>query len=239
MTPKDTAIVNYLLQEGRDDLVLRHNPTSGFFGDLIESGLGKTLGRIVPETSAMAVLVAGDYYQRGGIYDAFNTAHSQGSIITDNAITLYNNTYAQGFDLNNNRLPRWYDPQINQTQTVNAVGPAVSEGRWKELTYSLGKDIKGKSKFEHKEHDSILPLTSSLNPIEIAKGLVNLVNIQDHDVKNYEYSYYLTDQSYKKAHNFPDPNQTKLSPNYPDPRETLKQLQNGEENVFNPYGIKP
>ena len=185
----------------------------------------------------MARYVAQDYYERGNIPDASNTAHSQGTIITSNAIKLYNQTYGQGFDLDGNRLPQWYDTQINQTQSVNAVGPAVSRGLWENTTESLGSNVKENSAFEHKKNDSILSLTSSLNPVEFVMGLVNLVNIQDHDVKNYKYSYYITDTSYKEKHNFPKP--IDVQPNYPDPRKTLKQLQNGEKNVYNPYGIKP
>jgi hypothetical protein len=198
MTPLDTALTNYLGQEGTDNLVLRYNPTSGFLGDLVESGLGKTLGMIAPQTSAMARLETQDFYQRGGIPEASNIAHSQGSIITSNAIKLYNKTYAQGFDLNGERLPRWQDTQINQSQTFNAVGPAVYEGSWNNLTYSLGENINKNSAFEHKPNDSIKPITSPTSPLDFAKGILNLINIQDHDVKNYEYSYYFLDQEYKE-----------------------------------------
>ena len=197
MVDQETAFANYLEGPGKDDLVLRHNPTSGFLGDLIESALDKTLGRIFPETSAMARLEATDYYYRGNIPDASNTAHSQGTIITDNAVRLFNDTYALGFDLDGNRLPKWYDSTINQTQSVNAVGPAVSEVGWRNsVTMSLGLEDKNIN-FEHKEHDSVLNLTSSFNPITIAKGLLDLIHISDHDVRNYEYSYYLIDSDYK------------------------------------------
>lgn len=237
MTDKETVIANYLLQEGRDDLVVRHNPTSGFLGDLIESGLGKTLGEVAPETGAMARYVATDYYHRGGIEDASNTAHSQGTIITANAAKLYDKTYGVGFDLSGDRLPRWYNPQINQTQTVNAVGPAVSNRLWGKVIKSFGNDVEENSSFEHQEHDSVRRLTAPSNPFDFARGLIDLINIQDHDVKNYKYSYYVTDKSYIGEHNFPKP--INVKENYPDPRETLKHMQNGDANVFNPYGVKP
>jgi hypothetical protein len=173
MTPLETALENYVNQEGHD-ITLRHNPTSGFLGDLIESGLGKTLGMIAPGTSAMAVLVAGDMLDRKDIDGATNLFHSQGSIIGKGAMQVYSDEFMKPITLTNpitGEVTTSYVNQINQTQRFVAVGPAVGEGDWKGAV-EMSLHLKfNKKDYRHDPQDPVLQLAA---PSNLVSDIANL-----------------------------------------------------------------
>ena len=119
MTPEEVAKMNYLNKSENTDLTIRHNPSHGIVGDLIESGIGKIANAVgVPEAVSMNRIVAEDLHQRKDIHEGINNFHSQGTIIATGAIEIYGTKYQD-----NN--------PINITQKFNALGPAVLEEDWK------------------------------------------------------------------------------------------------------------
>ena len=144
------------LNEKGVDAVVRHNPTSGALGDLIESGLGKTLGRVLPGTNKVATLVAGDLYERKDMIDVNNVFHSQGSIIGDNAMRYYNDIY----DVNGSGT-------IHDTQRFIAVGPAVGKNIWHNTT---------SSNIDRKKDRTSLYVLDPRDPVEFLTSPGNLLN---------------------------------------------------------------
>jgi len=215
ITTNDTAFTNYI-SDPNNDVTLRYNPTHGFFGDLMESAIGKIANIIgTPQIVAMNNYVAEDLYERKNLPNSTNTFHSQGSIIGTGAIKLYANTYQLGFDTNGNALPRWQDTQINQTQQFVAVGPAVLRSDWEDTTLLLGEKIKENADYSHNENDPIRYLTAPSNVITDVVGLFTnepvkssiyipnlitniplgiknaILHMEKHDVKDSNYSKFL------------------------------------------------
>jgi hypothetical protein len=214
ITTNDTAFKNYI-SDPNNDVTLRYNPTHGFFGDLIESGVGKVANIVgTPQIVAMNNYVAEDLYQRSDKSNSTNTFHSQGSIIGTGAMQIYANTYQLGFDLNGGKLSSGA-VTINQSQRFVAVGPAVLKSDWYDTTLLLGKKIKENSDYQHNKQDPIRYLAAPSNLITDVAGLftnkpvsstVNIPNqitniplgiwnaalhIDQHDVKNENYSKFL------------------------------------------------
>jgi len=204
----DEESVKELLNEKDVDAVARVNPTSGILGDLVESGLGKTLGRWFSGSSAMAVLVAGDINERKDMTKGNSVFHSQGSIIGDNAVRYYNQNYdVTGVD------------KINSGQMFIAVGPAVGENIWyNTVATQLNLSVKDNAFYNHDPNDPVKYLTSPgnlindlTNPVQqavfgkqnmspyilpnlydTAKGLFyGVVSPSAHVLKNEEYIKYL------------------------------------------------
>ncbi|MDR0675856.1 MAG: hemagglutinin repeat-containing protein, partial [Elusimicrobiota bacterium] len=98
------------------DAVVRYNPTSGFLGDLLESGLGKIFNGngITAYLGSMNRIVAGDLAQRSDMEGVNNSFHSQGTIIGVGAMNILS---SQGVTL-------------DSSQIMWAVGPAVAKSTW-------------------------------------------------------------------------------------------------------------
>ncbi len=155
MTSEEKAELNYLVKTKNKDLTIRHNPTHGFIGDLIESGLGKIATATGTDNLiAMHRIVANDLYQRRNVDQGVNTFHSQGTIIGAGAMNLYEDKYMQPIITYN--PPKagdtdWstkvgtktitYNNQINPTQIFNAIGPAVTENTWSDGVKELNLNI--------------------------------------------------------------------------------------------------
>jgi len=178
-TDKDGNPVNY-------DYVARYNPTSGFAGDLIESGLGIIFNAIdLPEAVKMNRLVSNDLYQRRDLgsdtqdnddnSNINNLFHSQGTIIGTGAMQIYNEEYGSN--------------SINPNQNFIAVGPAVRESEWKDSV----KDIGAKQKYQSNPKDPVTQLTSPTSISDVPIGLLNLIiNLDEHSLENNsEYNQYL------------------------------------------------
>ncbi len=177
-TNENTAFNNYLKDEN-SDVTLRHNPTHGFFGDLVESGLGKVADWTGQEDLiAMNRYVAQDLYDRKDMSNSTNIFHSQGSIIGKGAMELYQKEYMTPTLTYNSPSANnsdWasvggtqtlsYANQINQTQRFVAVGPAVLEGDWYDATILLGKGIRNNADWKHDPQDPVLRLAAPSNLI--------------------------------------------------------------------------
>ena len=202
MTPEEVAKMNYINKSENDDLTIRHNPSHGFFGDLVESGIGKATNLIgASELVAMNNIVADDLYQRRDIFDSINTFHSQGTIIGTGAIQLYGESY------------QYYNP-INPNQIFNAVGPAVLEEDWRSVIKSNLNIKKINIGYEHNDKDPVRYLTAPSNllgyqssvyipnPIDFAKGILNINNISSHhSVTNDKYmEHFAGPQLLEKIH---------------------------------------
>jgi filamentous hemagglutinin len=163
MTSEDRARQNYV--EGDDkDTTLRYNPTHGFLGDLVESGVGKVANAIgIPEIVAMNNYVADDLYQRRDLDQSTSTFHSQGTIIGTGAMQIL----APRLEANNQF--------INQSQTFEAVGPAVLREDWRRSVESIGMKF-DKEDYRHDDKDPIRYLTSPSNAINQAANLVGINN---------------------------------------------------------------
>ncbi len=177
-TNENTAFNNYLKDEN-SDVTLRHNPTHGFFGDLVESGLGKVADWFGQEDLiAMNRYVAQDLYDRKDMSNSTNIFHSQGSIIGKGAMELYQKEYMTPTLTYNSPSANnsdWasiggtqtlsYANQINQTQSFVAVGPAVLREDWKSTSYLLGEKIGQNSDYQHDDLDPVRYLAAPSNLI--------------------------------------------------------------------------
>jgi len=225
ITTNDTAFTNYI-SDPNNDVTLRYNPTHGFFGDLIESAIGKISNIIgTPQIVVMNNYVAEDLYQRSDLPNSTNTFHSQGSIIGTGAIQLYANTYQRGFNTNGEKLSGGA-ATINQTQQFVAVGPAVLESDWRGLVKtSLNLDPQNNADYSHNKNDPIRYLTAPSNvvtdiaglftdkpvssPIYIPNLITNIpqgiwnaaLHIEEHDVKNENYSKFLKGSQEQNSQN--------------------------------------
>ena len=192
-TDLSKVVENYLNQN--PELTVRHNPTHGFVGDLIESGLGKLASALyVPEVIAMNRYVEGDVFERRDITNAVNLFHSQGTIIGEGAMQLYASSYGS-------------ENQIDNTQRFVAVGPAVSEVDWRGAVAGLQLNPKDNSDYRHDQFDPVRYLTAPSNTInqvanllgkkdfnspvyipnllEIPIGIYHsILHMENHDVKN-------------------------------------------------------
>jgi hypothetical protein len=163
-------------------------------------------------------VAAQDIQDRGGIENAINLYHSQGTIIGDSAMELYAKTFQQGVDLEGNLLRNQEGtlagPQtINNTQVFKAVGPAESRSDWiSAVTGLTGLTEKINTSWIHDPLDPILYLTAPSNlitdvsglftnrpinsPVYIPNVLTNIplgiwnaiFHMENHDVKNPMYS---------------------------------------------------
>ncbi len=203
MTPEEVAKMNYLNKSKNENLTIRHNPSHGFLGDLVESGIGKATNLIgVPELVAMNNIVADDLYQRSHIEGGINTFHSQGTIIGTGAAKIYGKYYQE-----NN--------PISKTQIFNAVGPAVLEEDWRSVIKdNLNiRDGEGNIGYKHNDKDPVRYLAAPsnllgsespvyiLNPIDIVRGVVNSLNMKYHDVTDKNYIQYFAGPELKKELN--------------------------------------
>ncbi|NBX53322.1 MAG: hypothetical protein EBT63_06725 [Proteobacteria bacterium] len=210
----ESAVENYFEKNGNPtELTLRHNPTHGPLGDLMESGLGKIADWTgLENTIAMNRIVAEDMFDRRNIDSATNLFHSQGTIIGKGAMEAY-------ADAN----------QINQTQQFVAVGPAVLEGDWISAVNNLNLNTDRNSKeylnfaYTHDPKDPVRYLTVPSNAInqaaalfgqkdfnspiyipnlfEIPVGLWNLQNMNKHSITNSDYSKFLQPSSEQSSQN--------------------------------------
>ncbi len=215
LTSEQKAELNYLLKTQNEDLTIRHNPSHGFIGDLIESGIGKLVNNTgLEDLVAMNRFVAGDLYERKDITGAVNNFHSQGTIIGVGAMNIYRNDYMQPIITYDGTKTISYTNQINPSQTFNAVGPAVTEKGWKEGVGGLNLNTNVKIgdlnyNYQHDPKDFVQLIVAPNNLLEFARGWylvgqdignaiignTNDLNFNHHDVTNSIYLKFSIDKN--------------------------------------------
>lgn len=174
------------------DQVVRYNPTSGVSGDLVESTLGKLFNwnGLTAQLGSMNRVVANDLTIRKDFRITENKFHSQGTIIGTGALNILN----------------WNNVELDRTQIIRAVGPAVYETEWNKsaskvtipTTFVISKDSPlGKSgdvlykniKYDHDDQDGVRDVTSPRTHVHLFKGIYNLItNMDKHNVSNPKYN---------------------------------------------------
>ena len=174
------------------DQVVRYNPTSGVSGDLVELTLGKLFNwnGLTAQLGSMNRVVANDLTIRKDFRITENKFHSQGTIIGTGALNILN----------------WNNVELDRTQIIRAVGPAVYETEWNKsaskvtipTTFVISKDSPlGKSgdvlykniKYDHDDQDGVRDVTSPRTHVHLFKGIYNLItNMDKHNVSNPKYN---------------------------------------------------
>ena len=172
---------NYLNKN--PELTVRHNPTHGMVGDLLESGLGKLTDLIGLENAiAMNRYVAEDMNQRkdltatidpvtGNRIVPTNLFHSQGTIIGKSAMDLYAKTYAN--DKSN---------QIDNSQRMVAVGPAVLKEDWGGAVKGLELSFDKQNDYRH---DPLDPVRYATAPSNVVNQVANLSGKENYNSSIY------------------------------------------------------
>lgn len=174
------------------DQVVRYNPTSGVSGDLVESTLGKLFNwnGLTAQLGSMNRVIANDLTIRKDFRITENKFHSQGTIIGTGALNILN----------------WNNVELDRTQIIRAVGPAVYETEWNKsaskvtipTTFVISKDSPlGKSgdvlykniKYDHDDQDGVRDVISPRTHVHLFKGIYNLItNMNKHNVSNPKYN---------------------------------------------------
>lgn len=155
----------------------------------IKSGIMKVFNTIgLDDMIAMNRLVAKDLEMRKDNKDSVNTFHSQGTI---------NGTGAMNILAKN-------DIKLNDTQSLNAKGPAVYNRTWDNTasqvldrkTYvaaddgGLGKKgdvLHSNITYSHNEKDPVRYLTAPRTPLDIFIGLYyGATNMKEHNIGSYK-----------------------------------------------------
>ena len=128
--------------------------------------------------------IANDLTIEKDMQNSNNTFHSQGTIIGTGGMNIASDNGVK----------------LNQTQTINAVGPAVYEDTW----YNTAKNIltnynseEKKINYEWIKGDPVRPATSPNNPLDFIGGAWSAINggMEKHTFStNKEYDGYLTDR---------------------------------------------
>ena len=176
----------------------RTNPTDGFFGDLIESGLGKVFNALdASDMMAMSREVAADLNELSK--NPSNTTiknanfHSQGTIIEQGALQIYKKPY---LDANGKLTSLQQQTPLNSNIKYNSLGYAVYEDTIRGLYKDLGvnSDINdpdnNKVNFDRDEKDSVQQLTSPKSVSDFINGWRNIFKIDTHSINNSRYDKY-------------------------------------------------
>jgi len=153
------------------DTVIRYNPTSGVTGDVIECALGKLFNwnGLTAQLGSMNRIVANDLIIRQDNQDSINKFHSQGTIIGTGAMSILS----------------WKGIELDDSQTMKAVGPAVYETMWDYKADQIANNVQ----YIHDENDGVRNVTAPRSPVYVFAGLWDLItNMDKHNVSNPKYN---------------------------------------------------
>ena len=153
------------------EMIVRQNPSHGFLGDLIESGLQKTANEVgIPSVIAINRITLEDTHARRNIVNATNIFYSQGTLSGEGAMMMYVDKYLSASSGN------LAENQINNTQKFVALAPATTEESWIANVKSLGLNVENKNKdfnfiYKHDQRDPVQYLTNFSSLTQVGHGI--------------------------------------------------------------------
>jgi len=157
------------------EMVVRQNPSHGFLGDLIESGLQKTANEVgIPSVIAMNRITLEDTHARRNIVNAINNFYSQGTLSGEGAMMMYADKYLSAASGN------LAENQINNTQKFVALAPATTKASWISNVENIGLNTnieEGNLNYGYSldDRDPVQKLTNFSNPVNMARGIYLVV----------------------------------------------------------------
>ncbi|MFH1714596.1 MAG: hypothetical protein ABH857_00155 [Elusimicrobiota bacterium] len=152
------------LRANQKGIVVRSNPTSGEYADLVECGLGKTVGEVFPGAGRLAHLAAEDMKQLASEKRDY-VFHSQGTIIAKNALKILAD---QGI-------------KFSEGSQFVFLGPAVKKKDILKIAFNLGIEER-KVIFNANPKDIVANLFS-----DHGKNSIWDSNLKDHCLDSYKW----------------------------------------------------